>query len=113
MHDEATTGSRPITRDEALLWLNDRLGQTVEIAIYSGRDEAVFTVLRAEGELRHWTQGRAQVSKARSREIVLGVYNLGDDASFNRGDLSDAEAWIHDKDTIEFGLSENVWLVVR
>jgi hypothetical protein len=45
-----------VTRDEALLWLNDRIGKTVHVSVVLQRDYDVL-VLEGDGPLQHWTEG--------------------------------------------------------
>ena len=50
-------GRRSLTWDEALLWLNDRLGENVHVAVeIMGVDPALPTV-SPTGELRRWLSG--------------------------------------------------------
>jgi hypothetical protein len=44
------------------------------------------TVFDAEGELRHWSEGKAAVL-ASSREEIAGLYDVGEGASFNLTDV--------------------------
>jgi hypothetical protein len=69
--------SDPMTREDALLWLNDRLGEKVVVRVNT--DEGL-TLLWTLGELRHW---RADADSEgympqQPREDTVGVYTVGD-----------------------------------
>jgi len=69
-----------ITRDEALLKLNDRCGQVVEVILHT---EAGGTVMSANGVLAHW-RDEPQLRRGvegfdpRQRDDILGLYVVGD-----------------------------------
>jgi hypothetical protein len=78
MNDEPTT-SRTITRDEALFWLNDRLGQRMGLNVTLERGDYFGHVLSATGELRHTVGGRPPIGHvgAAIGETLMGLYNIG------------------------------------
>jgi hypothetical protein len=81
VHDEPTPSDEAFL-DEALLWLNDRLGKSVTVLIALHTGDTDVSVLEAAGELRHWTEGRAAV-RAASRDDVAGMYDVGGDATLD------------------------------
>lgn len=77
-----------MTHEEALLWLNDRCGKHVSVALQVTSDEASASVLEVEGELCHWREkvkfvGRPeQHSPRKDLEFVAteespGLYMVG------------------------------------
>jgi hypothetical protein len=78
------------------------------IALEQGdQASAVFT---AEGELRHWSEGRAAV-RAASRDDVAGLYDVGDGASFDLTDVRPLEVTAS-ADTLTVRLDEHTTLHV-
>jgi hypothetical protein len=47
-----------MTLDDALLWLNDRLGKSVGVWIAREYPDFAVMVFAAAGELRHWTEDK-------------------------------------------------------
>ena len=45
-----------MTLDDALLWLNDRIGKEVNVAVEIERGDFGFSVFQAGGELRYWNE---------------------------------------------------------
>ena len=75
-----------MTLDDALLWLNDRLGKSVTVWIAVEHGDTETSILEATGVLEHWSEGRAG-ARAVGREDIAGLYDVGG-ASF---DLSDVQ----------------------
>lgn len=74
------------TRDELLLWLNDRLGKSVAVSVELERGDSGRSVFEAEGELSPWRQGPAAWRQAEApRYDLVGFYKVGDSVL----DLSD------------------------
>jgi hypothetical protein len=67
----------PSSIEDALLWLNDRLGKSVAAWIAVEDGDSIFSVFDAEGELRHWSEGKAAVLAASREESPadLGLKN--------------------------------------
>jgi hypothetical protein len=62
----------PLTREEALLALNDHIGQEVEVIVQAGVQMAM--VMSARGTLYHWREhGRAGRWGWHSREDIAGL----------------------------------------
>ena len=102
-----------MTRDEALLWLNDRIGKTVHVSVVLQRDYDVH-VLEGDGPLQHWTEG----PDARPEHLTIhaedltGWYRAGA-TSFDLTDLGDSEiSQPRDADEIEIELGGDVVLPV-
>jgi hypothetical protein len=82
----------PLTREEALLALDDHIGQEVEVIVQAGVHMAM--VMSAKGTLYHWRDyGRAERWGWHSRENIAGLYDVGG-ASFDITDLH--TAWLLD-----------------
>jgi hypothetical protein len=84
-----STGRR-LTRDEAMIWLNDRLGQPAAVYVELDRGDYDRSVLSAEsGMLQHWRadKPRAVAWTAYTRDDIAGLYDIGDVAV----DLSDID----------------------
>jgi hypothetical protein len=67
-----------IARDEALLWLNDRVGRDVSIYVEIDCGDYTANVLSCEGgELRHWRADKtAAVWAEHRRDDIAGLYYL-------------------------------------
>ena len=103
----------PSSIEGALLWLNDRLGKSVAAWIAVEEGDAIFTVFDAEGELRHWSEGKAAIL-APSREEIAGLYDVGDGASFDLSGVRPLEVttW-PDEDHLIVRLDERTTLNVE
>jgi hypothetical protein len=99
------------SRDEALLWLNDRLGKRVAIWIGINRGHLELDVFEVAGELRHWTEGQA-AGRAANRDSVAGLYEVGDDASLDLSDVRPLEVSMPLHDHLTVRLDENTTLNV-
>jgi hypothetical protein len=70
-----------IGRDQALLWLNDRLGQRMLINLSVDSGEYSRSVVSAAGELRRWSSKRSSDRSgdpaAARREIFAEGYAVG------------------------------------
>jgi hypothetical protein len=100
----------PTTRDDVLLWLNDRIGKRVNVSVELEKGDYPVTVLEAEGELLHWRD----TDSARTtpvRDELIGWYAVGD-ARFDLSDLDHLDAWIRDG-MVDVELAENVTLRIR
>ena len=45
-----------MTREEALLWLNDRIGKTVNVSVVLEVGDHFEMLFTAEGDLHHWRE---------------------------------------------------------
>lgn len=70
-----------MTLDDALLWLNDRLGKSVAVWIAIEQGDTELMVFEAAGELRHWSEERS-TAHAAGREDIVGLYDVSG-ASFD------------------------------
>jgi hypothetical protein len=69
----------PIERDDALLWLNDRVGRDVSIYVEIDCGDYTASVLSCESAvLRHWRRTDEQAGWARKhpRDDIAGLYYL-------------------------------------
>jgi hypothetical protein len=60
----------PLTIDDALLWLNDRLGKSVAASVELERGDLDLAVLYADGELHHWSE--TQKPPEHIGEVAIG-----------------------------------------
>jgi hypothetical protein len=63
-----------VTRDEAMLWLHERVGKSVHVSVLVARGDVSRDVLAAEGELRSWRDvGLFDVGEASVDLTEVGV----------------------------------------
>jgi hypothetical protein len=107
-----------LPHDQALLWLNDRLGRPARAALQLGEASALKTVdavpLMAQGELRHWREANpAGLAADAGDEDVSGLYGIGDAAFLDVTSLAGAIAHIRGEvETLHFPLDTKVSLGV-
>ena len=72
------------SRDKALMWLNDHLGETIEVSVSFGDvlTEGTQTFVAFSGVLNHWRQGSkadqyAALDQEGLREDITGLYTVG------------------------------------
>lgn len=72
--------ARPLTRDEALLWLNDRIGRPAAVYVDVVGPMSDYSVLAYEhGELKHWRADKPPgVWLGGLRDDIAGLYYVGD-----------------------------------
>jgi hypothetical protein len=109
-----------LTRDEALLTLNDRLGHQVEVNVQAEApptSDHLAAVMSASGLLRHWREAhpRSAVTWASvPRNDIEGLYHIGA-ASFDVTDLDGASLLADDDEPpfgLEFELADSVTLSI-
>ncbi len=67
-----------MTRDEALLWLNDRVGRSVHVSV-TLESGGGGSVLEGEGVLRHWSEvAGSDPALSVPRDDLAGWYAVGD-----------------------------------
>jgi hypothetical protein len=100
-----------MTRDEALLWLNDRLGKGVWVEVALIRSDHQVLVLGSRGTLSHWSEhsGRRGLS-VESRDELTGHYDVGAEAHLDLSELSDADAVRTLDDELVIRLGDDVFL---
>lgn len=94
-----------LTRDEALLWLNDRVGKSVHVSVLLERGDRNIVVVNGEGTLQHW---RSVTPQRLPADDLAGWYVAGK-TRFDLTELGGAEI-THgvDDDTILVRLSGDV-----
>jgi hypothetical protein len=97
----ASHQGRPVTRDEAILALNDHLGQEVEVIVEREGPKAGL-VMVANGPLRHWRAGDRGGLALGARDGLAGFYEVGG-ASINITELNVAYL-LADGDEPAYGL---------
>ena len=85
-----------ITRSEALLLLNDRCGQEVQVGVVVERGDSAASAVGAFGVLRHWQDRRQEERGSRQgqRDDIAGLYYVGDVASIDLSDLETTDGHI-------------------
>jgi hypothetical protein len=86
--------NRQITRTEALMWLNDRLGRRARVYVeVDVGDYSVDAVSVETGTLQHWRENAPNPDWAgRAREDIAGLYEIGP-ASIDLTEL-DCDMWL-------------------
>ena len=100
-----------MTRDEALLWLTNRIGKNVwvEVAVKRGDDQVL--VLGSRGTLSHWSEhAPRRQPPVESRDELAGYYAVGAEAHLDLSDLADAEAVRTLEDELVIRLGDDVVL---
>jgi hypothetical protein len=74
-------GIEDVGRDQALLWLNDRVGQSLSADVRVDCGDYSVSVLSVVGELSHWTADSDMPLvghvEATVREQLVGLYQVG------------------------------------
>ena len=107
-----------MTRDEALMILNDHIGQHVEVSVNVAMDLYTPWITSQAGVLGHWQPdpNAIWVPATPSFGEMAGVYTVGPEAGFNVSELPDARLLRGDDGearSVEFELADNVTLAVR
>jgi hypothetical protein len=100
-----------MTRDEALLWLTNRIGKSVwvEVAVTRGDDQIL--VLGSRGTLSYWSEHAPRTQPTvESRDELAGYYAVGAEAHLDLSDLADAEAVRTLEDELVIRLGDDVVL---
>jgi hypothetical protein len=80
---------RVFTRDEVLLWLNDRLGRHFHVSFGIKCNDGTYVMLSVEGNLAHWSEDpEADGLTPDHRDELIGLYDVGDNM-LNLSDLPD------------------------
>jgi hypothetical protein len=78
MSEGGKTNWESITADDALFWLNDRVGKTLTVRVWFDRGDRSVSPFSAQGTLRHWHELSEGVEGQR-REEIRGLYSVGDE----------------------------------
>ncbi len=97
-----------MTRDEALLWLNDRLGEPVRVAVQIAHGDWKSELVAGEGNLAHWSENHRNSLRPLSDELA-GWYVVGD-THFNLTRLCRSAIRLRGEDEIWIDLGEHVSL---
>jgi len=97
-----------LTRDEALLWLNDRLGEPVRVAVEIARGDWNSEVVAGEGNLAHWSENHRNSLRPLSPDLA-GWYVVGD-THFDLTHLDRSAIRLHGEDETSIELGEDVSL---
>lgn len=108
---------RELTREEALLALNDRLGQKVQVAIRAAlTPNHTSVILEGSGVLHHWHEDSAlaQALAAQPHDNITGLYQVGN-TLLDVTDLSAAQVLADDDEryVLAFQLADAVQLELR
>jgi hypothetical protein len=105
-------GTDTMTLDEALLWLNDRLGESVNVAVELDRGHVGAVVVEGEGTLEHWSEPVDPRTLAVPRDDLVGWYRAGE-TRFDLTDLAQARIELFaDLDALRIELADGVALRV-
>jgi hypothetical protein len=83
-----------VTIDDALLWLNDRLGKNVTVWVAAERDEIDRAVVSTQGELRHWCHDNG-VPRGLGCDEMRGLYLVGGRAALDLSNVRVLEVSTH------------------
>jgi len=105
-----TSKDRELTRDEALLALNDHLGDEVVVSIATDIGDYAPCVMSAQGVLSHWraSDERFVLEDTMDRDDITGLYDVGD-ASIDITELTTAyccHRFLHGR-TLSSGVSRS------
>jgi hypothetical protein len=104
-----------VTSDEVLLWMNDRLGKSVQAAVFvrhPRRPYHLVPVFAASGELRFSVEAAPVLAHGILRDDLIGYYAVGD-AQIDLSDIEYAAARERpEHGQIEISLADGVWLVL-
>jgi hypothetical protein len=104
-----------VTSDEVLLWMNDRLGKSVQAAVFvrhPRRPYHLVPVFAASGELRFSVEAAPVLAHGILRDDLIGYYAVGD-AQIDLSDIEYAAARERpEHGQIELSLADGVWLVL-
>jgi hypothetical protein len=77
-----------VSQEDALLWLNDRLGDVVQIHVTVDCGDYSVTVIHVQGELHHFREvvPEGGLLPPLQREVTRGLYAVGAAASLDIGD---------------------------
>jgi hypothetical protein len=92
-----------LSRDEALLWLNDRLGKIVYVSVELDRGDVGTIALEGEGILEHWSEPIDPRTLPMPRDDLAGWYRAGD----TRVNLTELEQAKGDEDELVILLAED------
>lgn len=102
-----------ISHDEALLWLRDRLGKIVDVAVKMERDGYSVDVLSTAGTLRDWREEHGGAWAGVPREDIIGFFIIGGLSSFDLSDLGECEFALNEwDDSLHVLLGEDIWLQI-
>lgn len=104
-----------ISREEALLWLNDRLGKSVHASLEVEKGDVSVSLLAVQGELRHWRDDYpGHAWDTHPREEITGLYSVGgENGSIDLTDVARRSFWMRpDGESLDVELAEDVWLEI-
>ncbi len=102
----------PAAPGDVMLWLNDRLGRSVNLSVVVERGDLDVTVVEGEGVLEHWMERGDARSLAIPRDDLAGWYRVGA-TRLDVTQLLDAKARsLDDGDGLEVELGDGVTLCI-
>jgi|GEM_PF-2269624 len=91
------TTAAGLTNEQVLLWLDERVGGSVSVTIILQPGDVSYTVLGAEGELKHWREARpTDTWKYHPREDTVGLYEVGEEGHLDATHLCDINPGLRD-----------------
>ena len=99
-------------RDDVLLWLNDRLGKPLHVAVKVARGDSAVVVIVGDGTLAHWSDEAPERSLSLPREDLAGCYSVGE-TRFDVTNLRDARVTQPNENEIEITLGDGIvmWII--
>jgi hypothetical protein len=110
---------REVSRNDALLWLNDRRGKDVHVAVRV-TSALPITLLEASGRLRYWQEdapaGAWFGPRGERRDDLEGWYIVGESSRFDLTDLDNAVFSVRNAAVLHVdvrGSASDVWLEIH
>ena len=105
---------RRLTKDEALLWLNDRIGKSVHVSVTQAYGDRSGDAAFGEGILRHWSEGNERIvaSHRPHQEVDLSGLYVAGETHFNLTNLRPLEIWEDFGHRLRVCLSDKISLTV-
>jgi hypothetical protein len=112
----AASEPRDLTLDEALLWLNDRVGQQarVYLDVDVGEFTAVVLAYEGDGRIEHRVGAEPALSRLGPRDDIAGLYRVGDvGLDITNLAVSGITAYTRgESEVLDFQLADDVLLTV-
>jgi len=86
-----------LTNEQVLLWLDARVGESVSVTLILQPGDVPYSVLGAEGELKHWREAHpTDAWKYHPREDTVGLYEVGEEGHLDATHLCDINPGLRD-----------------
>jgi hypothetical protein len=106
--------NQSIGRDDALLWLNDRDGETVTLSVTMDLGNYSRNVLTVHGRLLHWHQDReGSAWRGQPDQDIAGWYLVGETATLNLTEMKDGIRYGVDESELVFSLGHDAEMRIQ